>query len=138
MKWNLILGLGLLAGVSGVGSSFSAVASDPIYLYPGESTSVGGTRVYCSVDRPEPRVTLEVTYARYYTTVHTMEVRQYCEGRSYCLIDPTELWGDPAPGTAKGFVARFQCFENGRPRGSERNVSVYPVVTGEAITMACD
>lgn len=60
-------------------------------------------------------------------------VRQ-CQGRDYCVyrIDHRQL-GDPRPGCAKDYQARFIC----RDGGNERQVAANAEASGQSIVLDC-
>lgn len=63
----------------------------------------------------------------------TQEVSRICEGRAYCIyrIDHRVL-GDPRPGCAKDFHARYVCRD-----GRERWASVQPEASGQSAVLDC-
>ena len=60
-------------------------------------------------------------------------VRQ-CQGRDYCIyrIDLRQL-GDPSPGCAKDYHARYLC----RDGDSERHASASPEASGQSVVLDC-
>jgi hypothetical protein len=63
----------------------------------------------------------------------TQEVARMCEGRNYCVyrVDHRVL-GDPRPGCAKDFHARYVCRD-----GRERWASVRPEASGQSAVLDC-
>ncbi|MPZ29666.1 MAG: hypothetical protein GEV13_01485 [Rhodospirillales bacterium] len=64
----------------------------------------------------------------------TNDLARQCQGRDYCVyrIDHRQL-GDPRPGCAKDYQARYLC----RDGGNERYASASPEASGQSVVLDC-
>ena len=64
----------------------------------------------------------------------TDDLARHCQGRDYCLyhIDHRQL-GDPSPGCAKDYQARYICREG----DGERYASANPEASGQSVVLDC-
>jgi hypothetical protein len=64
----------------------------------------------------------------------TDDLARQCQGRDYCVyrIDHRQI-GDPRPGCAKNYQARYIC----RDGGNERYVSANPEASGQSVVLDC-
>ena len=64
----------------------------------------------------------------------TDDLARQCQGRDYCVyrIDHRQL-GDPRPGCAKDYQARYVC----RDGGNERYASASPEASGQSVVLDC-
>jgi len=64
----------------------------------------------------------------------TDDLARQCQGRDYCVyrIDTRQI-GDPRPGCAKEYQARYMC----RDGGNERYASANPEASGQSIVLDC-
>ena len=64
----------------------------------------------------------------------TNDLARQCQGRDYCVyrIDHRQI-GDPRPGCAKDYQARYVC----RDGGNERYVSANPEASGQSVVLDC-
>jgi hypothetical protein len=64
----------------------------------------------------------------------TNDLARQCQGRDYCVyrIDARQI-GDPRPGCAKEYQARYVC----RDGGNERYASANPEASGQSIVLDC-
>ena len=64
----------------------------------------------------------------------TNDLARQCQGRDYCVyrIDHRQL-GDPRPGCAKDYQARYVC----RDGGNERYASASPEASGQSVVLDC-
>lgn len=64
----------------------------------------------------------------------TDDLARQCQGRDYCVyrIDHRQI-GDPRPGCAKNYQARYIC----RDGGSEHFVSANPEASGQSVVLDC-
>ncbi len=62
------------------------------------------------------------------------DLARQCQGRDYCVyrIDVRQL-GDPRPGCAKDYQARYMC----RDGGNERYASASPEASGQSVVLDC-
>ena len=67
-------------------------------------------------------------------TNFTDDLARQCQGRDYCVyrIDMRQL-GDPRPGCAKDYHARYMC----RDGGNERHASAGAEASGQSIVLDC-
>ncbi len=67
-------------------------------------------------------------------TTGTNDLARQCQGRDYCVyrVDARQL-GDPRPGCAKDYQARYMC----RDGGNERYASANPEASGQSIVLDC-
>ena len=67
-------------------------------------------------------------------TNFTDDLARQCQGRDYCVyrIDMRQL-GDPRPGCAKDYQARYMC----RDGGNERRASAGAEASGQSIVLDC-
>lgn len=67
-------------------------------------------------------------------TNFTDDLARQCQGRDYCVyrIDARQL-GDPRPGCAKDYQARYMC----RDGGNERYASASPEASGQSVVLDC-
>jgi hypothetical protein len=67
-------------------------------------------------------------------TNFTDDLARQCQGRDYCVyrIDVRQL-GDPRPGCAKDYHARYMC----RDGGNERHASAGAEASGQSIVLDC-
>ena len=68
------------------------------------------------------------------TTNVTNDLARQCQGRDYCVyrIDARQI-GDPRPGCAKEYQARYIC----RDGGNERYASASPEASGQSVVLDC-
>ena len=68
------------------------------------------------------------------TTNVTDDLARQCQGRDYCVyrIDHRQI-GDPRPGCAKDYQARYIC----RDGGNERRVSASAEASGQSLVLDC-
>ncbi len=68
------------------------------------------------------------------TTNVTDDLARQCQGRDYCVyrIDARQI-GDPRPGCAKEYQARYMC----RDGGNERYASANPEASGQSVVLDC-
>jgi hypothetical protein len=68
------------------------------------------------------------------TTNVTDDLARQCQGRDYCVyrIDARQI-GDPRPGCAKEYQARYIC----RDGGNERQAAASPEASGQSIVLDC-
>ena len=68
------------------------------------------------------------------TTNVTDDLARQCQGRDYCVyrIDARQI-GDPRPGCAKDYQARYIC----RDGGNERQASAGAEASGQSIVLDC-
>jgi hypothetical protein len=68
------------------------------------------------------------------TTNVTDDLARQCQGRDYCVyrIDVRQI-GDPRPGCAKEYQARYMC----RDGGNERYASASPEASGQSVVLDC-
>ena len=64
----------------------------------------------------------------------TDDLARQCQGRDYCVyrIDARQI-GDPRPGCAKEYQARYMC----RDGGNERYASANPEASGQSVVLDC-
>jgi len=64
----------------------------------------------------------------------TDDLARQCQGRDYCVyrIDTRQI-GDPRPGCAKEYQARYMC----RDGGNERYASANPEASGQSVVLDC-
>jgi hypothetical protein len=64
----------------------------------------------------------------------TNDLARQCQGRDYCVyrIDHRQI-GDPRPGCAKEYQARYVC----RDGGNERHASASPEASGQSVVLDC-
>jgi hypothetical protein len=64
----------------------------------------------------------------------TNDLARQCQGRDYCVyrVDARQL-GDPRPGCAKDYQARYMC----RDGGNERWASANPEASGQSVVLDC-
>lgn len=64
----------------------------------------------------------------------TNDLARQCQGRDYCVyrIDVRQI-GDPRPGCAKEFQARYVC----RDGGNQRYASASPEASGQSVVLDC-
>ena len=64
----------------------------------------------------------------------TDDLARQCQGRDYCVyrIDSRQI-GDPRPGCAKEYQARYMC----RDGGNERYASANPEASGQSVVLDC-
>ena len=64
----------------------------------------------------------------------TNDLARQCQGRDYCVyrIDHRQI-GDPRPGCAKDYAARYIC----RDGGNEHYVSANPEASGQSVVLDC-
>ena len=64
----------------------------------------------------------------------TNDLARQCQGRDYCVyrVDARQL-GDPRPGCAKDYHARYMC----RDGGNEHYASANPEASGQSIVLDC-
>src|SRR6266545_3649104 len=68
------------------------------------------------------------------TTNVTDDLARQCQGRDYCVyrIDARQI-GDPRPGCAKDYHARYMC----RDGGNERYASANAEASGQSVVLDC-
>ena len=64
----------------------------------------------------------------------TNDLARQCQGRDYCVyrVDARQI-GDPRPGCAKDYQARYMC----RDGGNEHYASANPEASGQSIVLDC-
>jgi hypothetical protein len=64
----------------------------------------------------------------------TNDLARQCQGQDYCVyrIDSRQI-GDPRPGCAKDYHARYMC----RDGGNERHVSANAEASGQSVVLDC-